>query len=83
MRKSISNLGSIRSLVLVATSLTSSIYGHPLSAYTTTEGATEEAPIEYGSAKFFEQMVVVMILVLVGGAFAGKKKRTIYKCLIE
>jgi hypothetical protein len=67
--RSISHLGSIRTIMLAATSFSSSIYGHPLSAYS--EGNEEEAPIDYGSPEFFEQMVVIMALVLIGGCFAG------------
>jgi hypothetical protein len=71
MRNNISNLGSIRTLILATTSLASSIYGHPLSTYTNKEVLEEEPPIDYGSADFIEKMIVVMALVLLGGAFAG------------
>jgi len=70
--KSISHLGSIRTLILATVSLTSTIYGHPLSQYTNQEVAVEEPEIDYGSAEFYEKLVVIMVLVLTGGAFAGK-----------
>jgi hypothetical protein len=70
--RSISHLGSIRLIILATASFTSSIYGHPLSIYTKQEvGGEEEPSIDFGSPEFYEKMVVIMILVLVGGAFAG------------
>ena len=71
MRNNISNLGSLRTLVISFTTLASSIYGHPL---TVLSKEKEEAPIDYGSADFIEKMVVIMALVLLGGAFAGNKR---------
>jgi hypothetical protein len=70
--KSISHLSSIRTVILATVSLASSIYGHPLSQYTNQEVAAEEPEIDFGSAEFYEKLVVIMILVLTGGAFAGK-----------
>lgn len=70
--KSISHLSSIRTIILATVSLTSTIYGHPLSQYTNQEVAVEEPEVDYGSAEFYEKLVVIMILVLTGGAFAGK-----------
>lgn len=71
--KSISHLSSIRTAILATLSLASSIYGHPLSQYTTTnqEVAGEEPEVDYGSAEFYEKLVIIMALVLIGGAFAG------------
>jgi hypothetical protein len=61
---------------LATASFTSAIYGHPLSAYTKQEvGGEEEPTIDYGSPEFYEKMIVIMALVLVGGAFAGVIKR--------
>jgi hypothetical protein len=86
MRNKLTNMGSIRTFTIAATSLISSIYGHPLSAYTNKEVLEEEPPIDYGSAEFVEKMVVVMALVLLGGAFAGilqinRKKKCVYMLL--
>ncbi|KAG2213774.1 hypothetical protein INT46_005229, partial [Mucor plumbeus] len=67
----ISHLSSIRTVILATVSLASSIYGHPLSQYTNQEVAAEEPEIDFGSAEFYEKLVVIMILVLTGGAFAG------------
>lgn len=69
--RSISHLGSIRSIILATASFTSAIYGHPLNAYTNQEVSGEEPNIDFGSAEFYEKMIVIMVLVLVGGAFAG------------
>ncbi|KAI7892734.1 putative hemolysin [Mucor mucedo] len=66
----VSHLGSIRTLIIAATSFTTSIYGHPLKAFQQ-EVTGEEPPIDYTSADFIEKMTVVMLLVLLGGAFAG------------
>lgn len=71
----VSHLGSIRTLIIATASFTSSIYGHPLSAFTQQEVTGEEPLIDYTSADFIEKMSVVMVLVLLGGAFAGKKKK--------
>lgn len=68
----VSHLGSIRTLIIATASFTTSIYGHPLKAFQEVTG--EEPPIDYGSADFIEKMTVVMFLVLLGGAFAGKIK---------
>jgi hypothetical protein len=65
------SLGSIRTIIIAVASLSSSIYGHPLNAYTTKEVEGEEPNIDYGSADFYEKMIVIMALVLLGGAFAG------------
>lgn len=73
--KSISHLGSIRTIILTTVSLTSSIYGHPLSQYTNQEVAVEEPEIDYGSPEFYEKLAIIMVLVLTGGAFAGKNNR--------
>lgn len=69
--KSISHISSIRTILLATVSLTSTIYGHPLSQYTNQEVAVQEPEVDYGSAEFYEKLVVIMILVLTGGAFAG------------
>ncbi|KAF1803792.1 hypothetical protein FB192DRAFT_1277127 [Mucor lusitanicus] len=71
LEQSISHLSSIRTIILATVSLTSTIYGHPLSQYTNQEVAVEEPEVDYGSAEFYEKLVVIMILVLTGGAFAG------------
>lgn len=62
-------MGSIRTLIISTASLSSSIYGHPLSAYSETN--EEEPDIDYGSLEFYEKMAVIMFLVLLGGCFAG------------
>lgn len=56
---------------MATASFTSAIYGHPLNAYTNQEVSGEEPNIDFGSAEFYEKMIVIMVLVLVGGAFAG------------
>lgn len=73
--KNIFHPGSIRTITLAIVSLISSIYGHPLSQYTNQEVAVEEPEIDYGSPEFYENLVVIMVLVLTGGAFAGKNNR--------
>jgi hypothetical protein len=62
--------------MLTSISLISSVYGHPLSSYTNIpEANTEEPEIDYGSPEFYEKLVLIMGLVLLGGVFAGKKKK--------
>lgn len=73
MPNRISNLGSIRTIIIAGASFITSIYGHPLSSFHK-EVLEEEPPINYGSADFIEKMTVVMALVLLGGAFAGNIK---------
>lgn len=74
----VSHLGSIRTLIIAAASFTTSIYGHPLKAFQQ-EVTGEEPPIDYASADFIEKMTVVMLLVLLGGAFAGRNNIYKYK----
>ncbi|CEJ00415.1 Putative DUF21-domain-containing protein [Rhizopus microsporus] len=62
-------IGSIRTFTLALVSLTSSIYGHPLSSYSASEA--DEPEIDYGSPAFYEKMAIIMFLVLLGGVFAG------------
>ncbi|CEG75998.1 Putative Morphology protein [Rhizopus microsporus] len=62
-------VGSIRTFTLALVSLTSSIYGHPLSSYSAPEA--DEPEIDYGSPAFYEKMAIIMFLVLLGGVFAG------------
>lgn len=70
------HIGSIRTIMLTSISLISSVYGHPLSSYTNTpEANTEEPEIDYGSPEFYEKLVLIMGLVLLGGVFAGKKEK--------
>jgi CBS domain containing-hemolysin-like protein len=58
--------------MLTSISLISSVYGHPLSSYTNIpEANTEEPEIDYGSPEFYEKLVLIMGLVLLGGVFAG------------
>lgn len=64
-------IGSIRTFTLALVSLTSSIYGHPLSSYSAPEA--DEPEIDYGSPAFYEKMAIIMFLVLLGGVFAGKQ----------
>ncbi|CEP17632.1 hypothetical protein [Parasitella parasitica] len=69
--KSTPHLNSIRAIVLATISLTSTIYGHPLSQYTNQPVIVNEPEIDYGSPEFYEKLVIIMALVLTGGAFAG------------
>jgi hypothetical protein len=59
---------SIRRVVFATLTGLTSIYGHPLLS-TQDE---DEPDIDFGSPEFYEKMVVIMALVLLGGAFAGK-----------
>ncbi|KAG1447709.1 hypothetical protein G6F56_009175 [Rhizopus delemar] len=61
-------IGSLRTLTITSISLISSIYGHPLSALSET---TEEPEIDYSSPEFYEKLVLIFGLVLLGGVFAG------------
>ncbi|KAI8647409.1 hypothetical protein BD408DRAFT_334810 [Parasitella parasitica] len=69
--KSTAHLSSVRTVVLATISLTSTIYGHPLSQYTNPEVIVTEPEIDYGSPEFYEKLAIIMALVLTGGAFAG------------
>ncbi|OBZ91946.1 Protein MAM3 [Choanephora cucurbitarum] len=67
-----SNIYSIsktRTLVVAAASLFTSIYGQPLNPYA--EPEAEEPEIDYGSAEFYEKLVIIFGLVIIGGVFAG------------
>ncbi|RCI01946.1 hypothetical protein CU098_012198 [Rhizopus stolonifer] len=65
------SISNIRTLVIATASLFTSIYGHPLSAYTIPEVDAEEPKIDYGSPEFYEKLIVIFGLVLLGGVFAG------------
>lgn len=67
---------SIRTIFIATVSLISTIYGHPLQYTTNTDAPEthEEPQIDYGSPEFYEKLVIIMALVLLGGVFAGKKK---------
>ncbi|KAI9276050.1 hypothetical protein BY458DRAFT_532995 [Sporodiniella umbellata] len=62
------SLSSLRTLVITSISLISSIYGHPLSTLSET---AEEPDIDYGSPEFYEKLLLIFGLVLLGGVFAG------------
>lgn len=73
------SISKARTLVVAAASLFTSIYGQPLNAHIAPEIETEEPEIEYGSAEFFEKLVVIFGLVIIGGVFAGKSKHVDWK----
>jgi hypothetical protein len=63
-----SQLNSVRTVLLASLSCITSIYGHPL---TLTAAEEAEPEIDFGSAEFYEKIIVIFALVLIGGVFAG------------
>ena len=61
-------ISALRALLVALSSLTSFIYAYP----TTMLEVAEEPRIDIGSPEFWEKVAVVLFLVLLGGAFAGK-----------
>ncbi|KAI8982438.1 hypothetical protein BDF20DRAFT_866933 [Mycotypha africana] len=65
-------LNSVKAALFAVGSFSTSIYGHPLNILSSDDGLTpEEPPIDYGSAEFYERLIVIAVLVLTGGVFAG------------
>ncbi|KAI9022312.1 hypothetical protein CLU79DRAFT_752167 [Phycomyces nitens] len=55
----------IRTFLLTTLSFSSQIYGQPIA------GLVESVGNDYGSASFWEKVLVIIVLVLIGGIFAG------------
>lgn len=73
MTHSATRLIALRSLFLSIVSLASNIHGYPTTpSFNITEASNEEAPnVDYGSPEFFERVVAISVLVVLGGVFAG------------
>ncbi|KAL1929730.1 hypothetical protein VTP01DRAFT_1868 [Rhizomucor pusillus] len=71
LQKNIRYTATVRISLLALTSLATSIYGYPTSRILSEEDEIEPDFNDYMSFKFWEKIIVVVALVLLGGVFAG------------
>lgn len=71
MTHSATRLIALRSLFLSIVSLASNIHGYPTTPPTISEVSTEAPNVDYGSPEFYERVVAISVLVVLGGVFAG------------
>lgn len=75
LQKNIRYTATVRISLLALTSLATSIYGYPTSRIFSEEDEIEPDFNDYMSFKFWEKIIVVVALVLLGGVFAGMHDR--------
>lgn len=60
-----------RTCFIALCALASSIHGYPANIFLAAEEGGGAHDIDYGSASFWERIVIITVLVLLGGVFAG------------
>ncbi|KAI7874242.1 DUF21-domain-containing protein [Lichtheimia hyalospora FSU 10163] len=71
MTHSATRLIALRSLFLSIVSLASHIHGYPTTPPHIAQVSNEAPNVDYGSPEFYERVVAISVLVVLGGVFAG------------